>query len=265
MITIAQLKKRYDKLEVLTGIDLSFDQPGRISAILGPNGSGKTTLIKCILGMVLPTGGEICFDGRPVARNWAYRSRIGYLPQIARFPENLRVREVLALIQDIQGPQQRADQLIDRFELRPHLDKRFGALSGGTKQKVNLTLAFMYDKPVLMLDEPTSGLDPVALLQFKELVREAKAQGKIILLTTHIMSLVDDLADEIIFLLDGRVRFQGSAAQFKAETGEEDLERAIAGLLGAELPPKPGTDNSVHFLSPPLAQKLTNHVQSIKI
>ena len=178
MITIENLHKQYGKLEVLQGVDLRFEKAGTINAVLGPNGSGKTTLIKSILGMVLPSDGRICFDDRPVAGEWAYRSRIGYLPQIARFPENLRVSEVLAMIQDIRGRSQRVDELIDRFELTAHLEKRFSSLSGGTKQKVNLTLAFLYDSPVFILDEPTSGLDPVALLRFKELVRAERAKGK---------------------------------------------------------------------------------------
>ena len=202
MIQITQLNKSFGKQHVLQGIDLKIDQPGRITAVLGPNGSGKTTLIKCLLGMVLPNSGEMKIDGEAISNNWAYRSQIDYLPQIARFPENLRIKELIAMIKDIRGGQADDEQLIARFDLDPYLNQQLRNLSGGTKQKVNLVLALMYDSPILILDEPTSGLDPVAMIRLKELLREEKQKGKIILMTSHIISFVEEMADDIVFLLD---------------------------------------------------------------
>ncbi|HRF39493.1 MAG TPA: ATP-binding cassette domain-containing protein, partial [Saprospiraceae bacterium] len=115
MIEIRNLHKSYGKLEVLQGIDLGFEQKGRIAAILGPNGSGKTTLIKSILGMVLPDKGEIRVDGQAIRQQWAYRERISYLPQIARFPENLSVRELIAMIKDLRGGHAEDELLIRLF------------------------------------------------------------------------------------------------------------------------------------------------------
>ncbi len=231
MITIRQLYKSFGPKSVLQGIDLELNTPGRISAILGPNGSGKTTLIKCILGMVIPDQGEIEVDGQSIKGKWEYRSQLDYLPQIARFPDNLTVQELIDLIQDLRPGRAQAEELIDRFGLHDYLDSRLNHLSGGTKQKVNLTLAFMYDSPILILDEPTSGLDPLAMQQLRELILQERERGKLILITTHIMSFVEEMADEIVFLLDGQVCFKGSIEELLEQEAAESVEEAIAQLL----------------------------------
>ncbi|PSR13817.1 MAG: copper ABC transporter ATP-binding protein [Bacteroidetes bacterium] len=236
MIDIQNLHKSYGKLAVLRGIDLNLSQTGQISAILGPNGSGKTTLIKSILGLVIPDQGDIRMDGQTIKGQWAYRHHISYLPQIARFPENLTVTELLAMIKDLRSGPTDDDALIQLFGLGPHLQKRLGDLSGGTKQKVNLVIAFMYDSPVIILDEPTSGLDPVAMIHLRELLQRARQQGKIILLSTHIMSFVDEMADEVVFLLEGAIRFRGTLVQLKTQYQEDNVERAIANILQGESP-----------------------------
>lgn len=236
MITITALKKAFGRQEVLKGIDLELQLPGKITAILGPNGSGKTTLIKTLLGMVLPDTGEIRVDGVSVKGQWQYRSQISYLPQIARFPENLSVQELIHMIRDIRGGETSDEALVAHFGLGPHRHKRLANLSGGTRQKVNLTLAFMYDSPVIILDEPTSGLDPVAMMQLRELIHQQKESGKMILITTHIMTFVEEMADEILFLLEGTIYFRGSPQALKDQYGAASVEEAIAGLLRARQP-----------------------------
>src|SRR5690625_619566 len=163
MIEVNKIYKKFGKNEVLKGIDLKIDQKG-VFAVLGPNGSGKTTLIKCILGMVLPNEGTIKVDGESIARNWEYRQKIDYLPQIANFPTNLTVGELFKMIKDLRDRND-ADvtPYVKRFGLEPYLDKKLGNLSGGTKQKVNLVLTFVFDSPIIILDEPTTGLDPVEI------------------------------------------------------------------------------------------------------
>src|SRR5690606_12792113 len=111
------------------------------------------------------------------------------------------------------------------FTLESHLTKKIKHLSGGTKQKVNIVLAMMYDNPVIVLDEPSTGLDPIALVRLKDLILEEKSKGKNILVTTHIMSLVEDLSDEILFLLEGKVYFRGTVEKLKQFTGETNLEK----------------------------------------
>ena len=122
-------------------------------------------------------------------------------------------------------------QLIERFSLGPFLDKKLGNLSGGTKQKVNIVLTFMFDSDLIVLDEPTTGLDPISLIHLKEIISEEKKKKKTILITTHIMSFVDEIADQIVFLLDGRIYFKGSTKELKEKTGQKDLEHAIANLI----------------------------------
>lgn len=231
MIEINDLHKKFGKNEVLKGIDLSIDEGG-IFCILGPNGSGKTTLIKCMLGMVIPDSGKITIRDEVIKNNYKYRERIDYLPQIARFPGNLKVKEIIAMIKDLRASKTKKEQeLIELFKLQPFLNKRLDNLSGGTKQKVNLVLAFMFDSPLIILDEPTSGLDPISHLRLKNLIFAEKKKGKTILVTSHILSFVEDIADEIVFLLEGEIYFKGSINELKTKTEQPDFEHAIASIL----------------------------------
>jgi Cu-processing system ATP-binding protein len=230
MIVAKGLKKRFGKVQVLD--DVNFDiERGGVVAILGPNGSGKTTLLKILLGMVIPQKGSLCFLDKEVLGKWDYRRKIGYLPQIARFPDNLKVLELIKMIKDVRGIPANEQPLIERFGLETYLNKKLGNLSGGTRQKVNLVLTFMFDSPLLILDEPTAGLDPVSLIRLKGLIEEEKKKGKTLLITTHNMSLVDEIADEIVFLLEGKIYFKGAVGELKRKTKQNNLERAIANVL----------------------------------
>jgi len=173
----------------------------------------------------------IYYEDQPILGNYAYRNKIGYLPQIAQFPENLKVFELIKMIKNIRNMPSNENVLIEKFGVEPFLDKKLSNLSGGTKQKVNIVLTFMFDSPLYILDEPTAGLDPVSMINLKALIASEKAKGKTLLVTTHIMSLVEDLSDEIVFLLEGKIHFQGSIATLKKQTGEKDLEHSIASIL----------------------------------
>ena len=233
MIEVKNLHKKFGKNEVLKGIDLSISEGG-IFAILGPNGSGKTTLIKAILGMVLPDSGEISINGKSLKNDFKYRDNIDYLPQIANFPGNLKVYELIAMIKDLRaGKTTNDEELIELFKLQPFLDKRLVNLSGGTKQKVNLVLTFMFDSPLIILDEPTSGLDPISHLRLKNLIFSEKEKGKTILVTSHILSFVEEIADEIVFILEGKIYFKGTIPELKSKTDQDDFEHAIASILSA--------------------------------
>lgn len=230
MIAVKQVQKRFGRQEVLRGIDLDIN-PGGITAVLGPNGSGKTTLIKSILGLVRPDSGRIDFDGLSVRDQWVYRESIGYLPQIARFPENLTVREVIGLVAGLRRGKPEPEPLLRKFRVEDTVNRQLRTLSGGTRQKVNLVLALMYDCPVYILDEPTSGLDPVAMIRLKELIRNLRAKGKTILITTHIMNLVEEICDELAFLLEGKIYFRGTPAALMERHKGCNLEASIAGIL----------------------------------
>lgn len=231
MICIENIHKKFGKNKVLEGIDLTIDEGG-IFAVLGPNGSGKTTLIKSILGMVVPNSGSIKLNGKPVKNDWKYRNNIDYLPQIANFPGNLSVKELIRMIKDLRSTKKAEDaRLIELFKLQPFLNKKLSNLSGGTKQKVNLVLTFMFDSPLIILDEPTTGLDPISHLRLKELITQEKQKGKTILITSHIMSFVEEIADEIVFLLEGKIYFKGDIPALKTKTEQPDFEHAIASIL----------------------------------
>jgi len=230
MVNIENLHKKFGKNHVLKGVDLNINEGG-IFAVLGPNGSGKTTLIKSILGMVIPNKGQISVLGENIKKNSEYRYKIDYLPQIANFPSNLKVKELIKMIKDLRGSTNQDEPLIELFKLEPFLDKKLGNLSGGTKQKVNIVLTFMFDSPLIILDEPTTGLDPISLIRLKELIKNAKAKGKTILVTSHIMSFVEEVSDEIVFILEGKIYFKGSISNLKTKTNQPDFEHAIASIL----------------------------------
>ncbi len=233
MIEFKNIHKRFGKLTVLDGLDLDIKEGG-IFAILGPNGSGKTTLIKCLLGMVIPNKGEINFEGNSVLGKWKYRNNLNYLPQIANFPPNLTVEELIKMVKNLRPKKSNEQELITLFGLKEFLNKKLGNLSGGTKQKVNIVLTFMFDSDLFILDEPTTGLDPISLIHLKELIQKEKAKGKTILITTHIMSFVNEVANEIVFLLDGKIYFKGSIEELKKQTNNNNLEQAIADLISKQ-------------------------------
>lgn len=230
MIELRGVRKRFGALQVLDGVDLTI-RAGRVTAVVGPNGAGKTTLIKSVLGLTRPDKGTILLDGAPVDPQGRYRAAIGYMPQIARFPENLTGADLFAMMRDLRHAAPRDEELIERLGLREHLDKPLRVLSGGTRQKVNIALAFLFAPSVLILDEPTAGLDPVSAGIVKGKVLAERARGRTFVLTSHVMSELEELADDIAFLVDGRIRFAGAVNLLKRLTRQLSLERAIAQVM----------------------------------
>lgn len=231
MIEARGLSKRFGRLQVLDGIDLRIVR-NRVTAIVGPNAAGKTTLIKTILGLTRPDAGAIVVDGADVRNSDSYRERIGYMPQIARFPENLTAAELFEMLKDLRGKQGVLDEeLIEAFALAGELQKPLRTLSGGTRQKVNAVMAFLFKPDLLILDEPTAGLDPVASGVLKEKIVAERDAGRTFVLTSHIMSEVEELADDVAFLHDGRIEFSGPVRDIKSLTRQTNLERAIAAMM----------------------------------
>jgi Cu-processing system ATP-binding protein len=230
---ISGLRKRFGRREVLRGLELSI-APGRITAIVGPNAAGKTTLIKTILGLVRRRHGDgsIELDGAELNGDAGYRRRIGYMPQAARFPEQLTGREVLELVLSLRDfPSELDRELIEKFRLEAIMDQPVRTLSGGTRQKLNAAVAFLFRPTLLILDEPTAGLDPLAAGILKEKVRRAPAEGTTVVLTSHLMSEVEELAQDLVFLLDGAVAYQGPVDGLLRQMQETRLEPAMARLL----------------------------------
>ena len=235
MIEMSGLTKRFGRLDVLRGVDLSIAR-GRVTGIVGPNGAGKSTLIKLVLGLTHATSGEIRVDGRSIAGDESYRARIGYMPQMGRFPEHLTARELFATMRELRGGDVPVDDdLVGVLSLEEHLDKPLRALSGGTRQKVNACLALRFQPALVILDEPTAGLDPRSSALLKDKLLALRAAGATIVVASHVMSELEELCDDVVFLLDGRVRYVGPVSELRGVTHQANLERAVAALMIREV------------------------------
>lgn len=226
--------KAFGRTRVLHEVNIALPG-GRITAVLGPNGSGKTTLNKILLGLVKPDRGDVRLNGVNVTGTDTYRSRIGYMPQAPRFPEHLSARHVLSLIQSLRAPSPvnpvDVSAVIEAFDLSAYLDRPLGVCSGGQRQRVNAAVAFLFDPDVLVLDEPTAGLDPVASASLKDRILSERNRGCAVLITSHVLSELEELADDVVFLLEGRVRYAGSLDSLRDEYGDSTLERAIGAMM----------------------------------
>jgi Cu-processing system ATP-binding protein len=239
MIEIKNISKQFGKLQVLNDVNTSF-QAGQCIALIGPNGSGKTTLIKSILRMVIPDKGSISFAGKDIGTDWTYRARIGYMPQTGRYPDAATIGQVISMMKDIRSEVPELDEdLVKTFGLRTLYSKRTGNLSGGTRQKLSAALAFLFSPDVLILDEPTAGLDPLSSEKLKEKIIQEKDSGKLILITSHILSDLDDLVTEVAYMQEGLLCFHKSLQMLRAETGETRLQRAIATIMQDQSPTRP--------------------------
>ena len=231
MIVIENLCKQFGKLKVLDNVSLSCST-SKCVALIGPNGCGKTTLIKSVLGMVMPDTGNISFNGKDIKNQWQYREEIGYMPQIGRYPDNMTIGQVLDMMKDIRNTSSNFDEtLIEAFSLKDIYQKRMRTLSGGTRQKVSASIAFLFNPKVLILDEPTAGLDPVSSEILKEKIITEINKGKLVLITSHILSELDDLVSEVIYMQDGKLLFHKPIELLQKETGERKLSKAIANVM----------------------------------
>jgi len=236
MIQIEQLTKSFGKFKALDDISLEFHKARAVS-LLGPNGSGKTTLIKSILGLVIPQRGIIRIGGEVVRKDWNYRSAIGYMPQIGRYPGNMTIGQVVSMIKEIRkGYTDYDEELWYGFGLEQIRGKAMHELSGGTRQKVSACLAFLFRPDIYILDEPTAGLDPLSSELLKEkIIRETEA-GKLILITSHVLSDLEGIASHIAYLQDGKLIFYKSVSELQAATGHEKLNKVIAQVMKTGIP-----------------------------
>ena len=231
MIRIENINKRFKKLQALSSLNAHF-QKGQVISLIGPNGSGKTTLLKSILGLVKPDSGQIIFNETPIDKSVEYRKNIGYMPQIGRYPDNMKIGQLFSMIKNIRSTESQLDEeLYFKFKLDTLTEKSMRSLSGGTRQKVSAALAFLFDPEILILDEPTAGLDPLSSEILKEKVIAEKEKGKLILITSHILSDLEELTTHVLYLQDGREVFFKSLSDLKQETGEEKLSKAIAAVM----------------------------------
>ncbi len=232
MIVAENIIKKFGALKALNGVSLRFSK-GECIALLGPNGSGKTTLIKSILGMVVPNSGTLHFNGERTEGKWIYREQIGYMPQIGRYPENMTIANVMDMMRDLRKGEneQRDEELIERFGLNSMLNKKMRTLSGGTTQKVSASLAFLFNPAVLILDEPTAGLDPLSSEILKQKILKEKQNGKLVIITSHVLSELDDLVTQVAYMQEGSLVFHKTLETLKEETGQQKLSAAITTIM----------------------------------
>lgn len=232
MLTARHLSKSFGRLRALDDFSVTIER-GQSVLLIGPNGSGKTTFIKCMLGLVLPDRGELTLDGASLLGDPLSRRGIGYMPQIGRFPDHLRVGQIFEMMREIRrGTFTRTDEdLVEAFEIDKIAHKAARTLSGGTRQKVSACLAFLFDPDVLILDEPTAGLDPVAAEILKEKVHAERSKNKLILLTSHILSDLEEITSDVLHLIDGKRQFYRSIDELMSEHGGKKLGSVIAKIM----------------------------------
>ena len=235
MIRIENLSKRFRKLQALDNINAFFNN-GEVVSLIGPNGSGKTTLIKIILGMVKPDHGKIFVNQQLIMNDPHYRKDIGYMPQIGRYPDNMKVGQLFIMMKNIRMVDETEldTDLLVKFNLVSIFDKPMRTLSGGTRQKVSAALAFYFNPSILILDEPTAGLDPLSSEILKDKIMHEKKKNKLILITSHILSDLDELTSHVMYLQEGKMIFLKDISTLRRETGEEKLGKAIAHVMKAD-------------------------------
>ena len=246
-ISVESLHKSFARNEVLHG--LSFElPPGSVLGLIGPNGAGKTTTLRCLVDIIRPSSGTLRALGEdPRHAGPELRRRIGYLPGELILESRVTGRKLLQHFARLSGPVRhgRIEELAERLNVP--LDKQVRELSKGNKQKLGLIQAFMHDPELLILDEPTSGLDPLLQQEFLAMVAEVRADGRSVLLSSHVLSELQQSADRVAILRAGTIVADASVEELRAtavrtlrvrlEDGDQQREGALERLRGV-----PGVD-----------------------
>ncbi|HSV42386.1 MAG TPA: ABC transporter ATP-binding protein, partial [Methanomassiliicoccales archaeon] len=213
-IVIEDLVKSYGYFVAVDHASLRVDE-GSVYGLIGPNGAGKSTIIRSMMGIVPYQGGRVWVSGTDMGGRDAQRKvRIGYLPQKAAFQEYLTAEQALytlGRLSGLQGDQLRSrmDEVMERLGIGEYRDRKVNKLSGGTLQKLGFAQAILHEPSILVLDEPMASLDPANRFLFKTMIKELRDSGTTILFSSHILSDVEDLADSVGLLQNGRVRYSG--------------------------------------------------------
>lgn len=215
----------YGKKEVLHHINYKFGQG--IYGLLGPNGAGKSTLINILVGLLPPVDGIVTLDGTPTAKmKTEYFEHIGYMPQYAGYYKNFTVYEIMDFFAGLKGinknqRRERILQLLEYVNMADNAGTKIGACSGGMKQRVGIAIALLNNPEIVILDEPTAGLDPIERIRFKRLIADLGKKSTVIL-STHIVTDVENIADEVILLSHGKIIKHGSVEELYTESGKNN-------------------------------------------
>ena len=236
MLEARSLTKYYSALPAVR--DLSFTlAPGGILGVLGPNGSGKSTTVSILTGLLEPSGGTVLFEGRPIRDDLlAYKSRIGYVPEEAVLYTYLTGPEYLSLVGGLRGiPQPRLQQKIDGFltlfGLQDDVHAPMSAYSKGMRQKILISAALLHDPAIIILDEPNSGLDVTTALVLRRLVQRLAGEGRLVVYSSHVLEIVEQVATDVLILHDGRVVAHDSVSRLRELMKLSSLEEVFKNLV----------------------------------
>lgn len=244
-LDVADLIKSYPSLTAVRGLSFSV-QPGQVLAMVGPNGAGKTTTMRCIAGILPPTQGVITVSGQSLREKPAEaKKRVAYVPDDPKLFDNLTVWEHLEFIAaayELRNWELLANQWLDRFELSPKRDTPTSELSRGMRQKIAVIAAYVREPAFIMLDEPMTGLDPRGIRTMKDSIRERARAGAGVMLSSHLLALVEDLCDALLIMHKGQRMFFGTIAEARSQfaaQGDASLEDLFFRVTeGAAAPPQ---------------------------
>jgi ABC-2 type transport system ATP-binding protein len=241
MVQIDKLVKEYDGLLAVDNLDLELET-GVVLGLVGPNGAGKTTTLRCLSGIIPPTSGRILVDGNDLEKERVpARQVLAFVPDEPRLFEDLTVRDHLAVIARLYGVadgRQRGAELLARFDLSDREDSYPSELSRGMKQKLMIALALLHRPRLLILDEPLTGLDPAAMRRMKRTLQDMAREGMAVMVSSHMLHLVEEICDDILILQKGRKIVEGSLAEIRARLPEldasADLEEIFMHATGGD-------------------------------
>nr|WP_042451257.1 ATP-binding cassette domain-containing protein [Streptacidiphilus jiangxiensis] len=243
-ITVDALTKRYGPVAAVDGLSFTVE-PGLVTGFLGPNGAGKTTTLRMLLGLVTPTSGTALIDGRPYAGLRRPRRVVGAVLEATGFHPGRRGRDHLRVLAQAGGiAPSRVDEVLEQVGLGDAGGRRVGGYSLGMRQRLGLASALLGDPQVLVLDEPANGLDPAGMADLRDLLRGLAAEGRTVLMSSHVLSEVAQTVDRVVIVAGGTLRHAGPLAELTAAQGET-LEAAFLRLTAT-----PDTDPSGAVTAP---------------
>jgi ABC-2 type transport system ATP-binding protein len=243
MIEVDGLVKVYGAVRAVDGVSLRVER-GEILGLVGPNGAGKTTTLRCVTGIVPPTEGCVRIAGFDLASEPVEaKRRLAFVSDEPRLFDYLTARQHLAFVARLYGVEQapgRSEKLLEEFDLADRGDAFPSELSRGMKQKLMVAMALLHEPSALLLDEPLTGLDPAAMRRMKDRVRETAGAGTAVVLSSHMLHLVEELCDRIVIIVRGRAALEGSLDQIRAALpdleGTADLEKIFLHAIDEERP-----------------------------
>ncbi len=243
ILDVTDYTKLYDNVVAVQRLSFRVEA-GQVVGLIGPNGAGKTTTMRAVAGIIPPTSGSLRIGGHDVTTDSISAKRLlSYIPDDPKLFDTLTVSEHLrftAAVYEVANWKAKADELLERFELAPKRDALAQELSRGMRQKLAICCAYLHDPSLIMFDEPLTGLDPHGIRTLKQSIRDYAARGAAILISSHLLALVEDLTTHILILHRGSRIFFGSLAEARANfaTGDSTLEEVFF-LATANPPPPP--------------------------